>query len=61
MNRVGVVGWPIEHSLSPVMHNAAFQALGMEDWYYDAMAVPPDIPRHAVVEPKRHGYIGLNV
>lgn len=61
MNRVGVVGWPIEHSLSPVMHNAAFQALGMDDWVYDAMAVPPDIPRHAVIEPKRHGYIGLNV
>ena len=61
MKRVGVVGWPIEHSLSPVMHNAAFQALGMDDWVYDAMAVPPDIPRHAVIEPKRHGYIGLNV
>ena len=61
MNRVGVVGWPIEHSLSPVMHNAAFQALGMDDWVYDAMAVPSDIPRHAVIEPKRHGYIGLNV
>ena len=42
MNRVGVVGWPIEHSLSPVMHNAAFQALGMDDWVYDAMAVPSD-------------------
>lgn len=61
MNRVGVIGWPIEHSLSPVMHNAAFQALGMTDWLYDAMAVPPDIARYAVLEPQRHGYIGLNV
>lgn len=61
MNRVGIIGWPIEHSLSPVMHNAAFAALGMEDWLYDAMAVPPDIVRYAVNEPKRHGYIGLNV
>jgi shikimate dehydrogenase len=62
MNRVGVVGWPIEHSLSPAMHNAAFRALGMEnDWLYDAMAIPPDIADYAVKEPKRHGYIGLNV
>ncbi|MHC1579237.1 MAG: shikimate dehydrogenase, partial [Candidatus Alkanophagales archaeon] len=25
----GVIGDPIEHSLSPVMHNAAFEALGL--------------------------------
>lgn len=62
MNRVGVVGFPIEHSLSPAMHNAAFRALGMQnDWLYDAMAIPPDIADYAVKEPKRHGYIGLNI
>lgn len=43
------------------MHNAAFKALGMVDWRYDAMAIPPDIAPYAVREPKRHGYIGLNV
>jgi len=60
--RVGVIGWPIEHSLSPVMHNAAFAALGMADeWSYDAMAIPPDIARHGVSQPKQHGYIGINV
>lgn len=60
-NRVGVIGWPIEHSLSPVMHNAAFDALGMHDWRYDAMAIPPDILRHGIKEPRQHGYVGLNV
>jgi shikimate dehydrogenase len=62
MKRVGIVGFPIEHSLSPAMHNAAFKALGMdEEWLYDAMAIPPDIADYAVNEPRRHGYIGLNV
>lgn len=61
MNRVGIIGFPLSHTLSPAMHNAAFQALGMSDWLYDAMEIPTDIPRHAVEEPRRHGYIGLNI
>jgi shikimate dehydrogenase len=61
VNRVGIIGFPLSHTLSPAMHNAAFRALGMTDWFYDAMEIPPDIPRHAVEEPRRHGYIGLNV
>ena len=61
MNRVGVIGYPVEHSLSPVMHNAAFEALGMSDWQYDAMSIPPDILRYGIREPKNHGYIGINV
>jgi shikimate dehydrogenase len=60
--RVGVIGFPVEHSLSPIMHNAAFKALGMEDeWLYDAMSIPPDILRYGIREPKNHGYIGINV
>ncbi len=60
-NRVGLIGFPVEHSLSPVMHNAAFTALGMSDWLYDAMSIPPDILRYGLQEPRNHGYIGLNV
>lgn len=37
--RCGVLGDPIEHSLSPVLHRAAFAALGL-DWAYDAHRVP---------------------
>jgi len=33
-----VIGWPIEHTLSPVIHNAAFVALGM-DWVYVPLPV----------------------
>lgn len=43
------------------MHNAAFEALRMDDWYYDAMSIPPDILRLGLREPKNHGYIGINV
>lgn len=38
-NRCGVLGDPIEHSLSPVLHRAGYAALGM-DWAYDAHRVP---------------------
>lgn len=43
------------------MHNAAFKALGMDDWHYDMLAIPPDIVRLGIREPKQHGYIGINV
>lgn len=31
--QVGLIGWPISHSLSPAMHNAAFAELGL-NWHY---------------------------
>jgi shikimate dehydrogenase len=37
---VGLIGWPVEHSLSPVMHNAAFDALGL-NWRYVPLPVRP--------------------
>lgn len=30
---MGIVGWPVTHSLSPVMHNAAFEYLGLDFCY----------------------------
>jgi shikimate dehydrogenase len=33
--RTGLVGFPIAHSLSPAIHNAAYEALGL-DWRYEA-------------------------
>jgi shikimate dehydrogenase len=37
--RCAVLGDPIGHSLSPVLHRAAYVALGL-DWTYDAVRVP---------------------
>ena len=34
-HRCAVLGRPIAHSLSPVLHQAAYQALGLDDWTYD--------------------------
>lgn len=30
---IGIIGWPVTHSLSPVMHNAAFEYLGLDFCY----------------------------
>jgi shikimate dehydrogenase len=34
--RAAVLGSPIAHSLSPVLHRAAYAAMGLTDWRYDA-------------------------
>lgn len=60
-NRVGVIGWPIAHSLSPVMHNAAFDASGMTDWRYTAIALPPEEIGAGLERLQRQGYVGINV
>jgi shikimate dehydrogenase len=39
--KVALFGWPVAHSLSPAMHNAAFRALGL-DWRYVLLPVPPE-------------------
>ncbi|SNS59329.1 shikimate dehydrogenase [Actinomadura mexicana] len=35
--RAAVLGSPIAHSLSPVLHRAAYAAMGLDDWSYDAV------------------------
>ncbi len=37
---VGLIGWPVGHSVSPPMHNSAFVALGL-DWRYVPLPVSP--------------------
>lgn len=37
--RAGVLGSPIGHSLSPLLHSAAYRALGLHDWEYTAVEV----------------------
>jgi shikimate dehydrogenase len=57
---VGIVGWPVEHSLSPRMHGAAFTALGL-DWAYVPLSTPPEQLEEAVRGLVALGFAGANV
>lgn len=41
MGKYAVIGYPISHTLSPLIHHANFDAKGTDD-EYEALAVPPD-------------------
>ena len=56
----GIIGWPVEHSLSPAMHNAAFRELGL-DWLYAAFPVRPEAVGEAVRGLAAAGCAGVNV
>jgi shikimate dehydrogenase len=48
VRRAAVLGSPISHSLSPVLHRAAYAALGLTGWDYVA---------HEVTEPQLPGFL----
>lgn len=56
----GILGWPLDHTLSPTIHNAAFRKLGL-DWVYLAFPVPPELIGSAVVGLRSLGAMGANV
>ncbi|MGD0242233.1 MAG: shikimate dehydrogenase [Streptosporangiaceae bacterium] len=46
VRRAAVLGSPIEHSLSPALHGAAYQALDLRGWRYDKIECDePGLPR----------------
>lgn len=60
---VGLIGWPVSHSVSPAMHNAAFDHLGL-DWCYIPLPVKPEPGeriRQAVHGLRALGLRGANV
>jgi shikimate dehydrogenase len=59
--RLGVLGWPISHSRSPAMHNAALRAVGLEHWRYQLLPVPPELFAEAVAALPTAGFRGVNV
>lgn len=56
----GVIGWPLDHTLSPVIHNVALKRLDL-DWVYLPFAVPPDRLGDAIAGLRALGAVGANV
>jgi shikimate dehydrogenase len=59
--RLAVIGFPVAHSRSPAMQNAALAALGLDDWSYEAIEVAPADFAARVGEMAAAGYAGANV
>lgn len=60
MTLTGVLGFPVGHSRSPAIQNAAFRELGL-DWRYVKLPVPPERFEETVRALPGSGYRGANV
>jgi shikimate dehydrogenase len=58
---LGVCGWPVAHSRSPQMHNAALAAVGLADWRYLRLPLPPDLFEETARALAAAGFRGVNV
>ncbi len=58
--RVGLIGWPLGHSLSPFLHNRAFAACGL-NWHYEALPVTAEELETRLKGWLAEGYRGFNV
>lgn len=57
---VGILGWPVSHSVSPQMHNAAFEHLGV-NFAYIALPCAPEQLGAALMGMRAMGLCGANV
>lgn len=57
---VATIGYPISHSMSPLLHQAAFDALGL-DWVSVAFAVPAGLAREALSAVRTLDIAGISV
>jgi shikimate dehydrogenase len=60
MKTVALIGYPLGHSVSPAMHNAAFKSLGL-DYEYVALEVAPEDLKEAVGGLRALHFAGFNV
>jgi shikimate dehydrogenase len=62
MVRLGVIGWPVAHSRSPAMFEAAFRECGLErEWSYQKLPVSPELFEQTTRALKGAGFRGANV
>lgn len=60
MKRACVIGWPVEHSRSPMIHRYWLSLYGING-VYAKEAVPPEEARAFMRSLSNHGYVGVNV
>ncbi len=58
--RACVIGWPVEHSRSPVIHRYWLNEYGIDGAYEKEAVKPADLGRF-LQELSGHGYVGANV
>ena len=58
--RAAVIGSPVTHSLSPLLHNAAFNSLGM-DWEYLALEITESELDEVLAQMRSGNLVGLSV
>jgi shikimate dehydrogenase (EC 1.1.1.25) len=54
----GIIGDPVEHSLSPAMHNACFAAMGLNNVY---VPMRPTSLAEAITGLRALGFLGVSV
>lgn len=59
--RLGVLGWPVSHSRSPAIQNAALRAAGLSGWRYQLLPAPPEVFDELVRALPGAGFRGVNV
>lgn len=61
LTRLGVAGWPVSHSRSPALQNAALAAAGLSRWRYQLLPAPPELFSELVRALPAAGFRGVNV
>ncbi|WOF75853.1 shikimate dehydrogenase [Parvibaculaceae bacterium PLY_AMNH_Bact1] len=61
LSRVWVLGWPVTHSRSPLIHNHWIKKLGIKNSVYEKHGVPPEKLNATLSSLREQGVIGANV
>lgn len=61
MKRFAILGHLVSHSLSPKLHNAVFQAMGLKDHVYEFYDCPPEKLKDAIQEMRDGKWEGFSV
>jgi shikimate dehydrogenase len=56
-----VLGWPLAHTLSPALHQAAYRAAGLDGWSYQARPTRPEDLAAALEEVRAGRLAGVNL